>query len=322
MANPGATMSQLRALLAVALCTRCTTLRMSAARAPLRMNAQPEHVEFWTKYEGSWQKPLRLLDVKTALSAGECDGVLPSGRPSRGAPDEQLLSLGTAYALFEDEKLLVRRRFRSMTAAELLPRWEAVAAKREALRRQGGEIWDQAVREVDTATAAQRALLEGDYDKARAATGGGDSDRFEAAAVKAFSPVMRGLATTMNRADGGAAMARLDLLEAAATSSDRWLISALLEELEREARRIGDERRASSSEDRGNRPFQSAEELVENAQREGADAGVLGVLAAVFVVAAQQFLSGNMAGSGSLDGLGGVASPAGDGLNRALDLLQ
>ena len=287
------------------------------------MAGQAEHVEFWTKYEDSWRTPLRLLDVKTALSAGECDGVLPSGRPSRGAPDEQLLSLGTAYALFEEDKLSVRRRFRSMTAAELLPRWEAVAAKREALQSQGGGIWDQAVREVDTATAAQRALLEGDYDKARAATGGGDSDRFEAAAVKAFSPVMRGLANTMNRADGGAAMARLALLESAATSSDRWLTSALLEELEKEARRIGDEKRASPSEDRDNRAFQSAEELVENVQREGVDAGVLGVLGAVVVFAAQQFLSGNMGGSSSLgEGLGGIASPAGDGLNRALDLLQ
>ena len=165
----------LRWLLSAALCARCTTLQMSAARSPLRMAGQAEHVEFWTKYEYSWRTPLRLLDVKTALSAGECDGVLPSGRPSRGAPDEQLLSLGTAYALFEEDKLSVRRRFRSMTAAELLPRWEAVAAKREALQSQGGGIWDQAVREVDTATAAQRALLEGDYDKARAATGGGDS---------------------------------------------------------------------------------------------------------------------------------------------------
>jgi hypothetical protein len=41
------------------------------------------------------------------------------------------------------------------------------------------------------------------------------------------------------------------------------------------------------------------------------------------VFAAQQFLSGNMGGSSSLgEGLGGIASPAGDGLNRALDLLQ
>ena len=113
--------------------------------------------------------------------------------------------------------------------------------------------------------------------------------------MKAFSPVMRGLANTMNRADGGAAMARLALLESAATSSDRWLTSALLlEELEKEARRIGDEKRASPSEDRDNRAFQSAEELVENVQREGVDAGVLGVLGAVVVFAAQQFLSGNM----------------------------
>ena len=84
---------------------------------------------YWSRYSTVWAQPLALLDVQMALLADELQGVS---------------DIAHAVDQLEARELDVRRRFRGLSAAALLPRWRVIAARRDQLRAAG--LWDAALR--------------------------------------------------------------------------------------------------------------------------------------------------------------------------------
>jgi len=233
---------------------------------------------YWKENSAKWEKTLRIFDVRAAWASGSLNGILPSGSPSRGAPNERLIALPRALELFEadEQKFLVRRRFRNMSVEELRPRWEAIASKRSALRAEGR--WTEVVRESERYRAFERSLVEGKVESADA------SPAFSRAVATILSPALGAAARQRSRADGGMRAAQVELLDSAgATPDERWVTAALLAELETELEDVPVQTAVTGS------LFAS-----EEAERDIADAGsgaLYGVIGAVFLFSLQQLLA-------------------------------
>jgi len=246
--------------------------------------------EYWDKYEDKWERILGIFDVMAAWECGSLDGILPSGSPSRAAPNERLISLPRAIELFfEGEqtagatagrsgppRLPVRRRFRRMTREDLRPRWEKVVAERRRLQEAGA--WRDAVVESEKRREFQAALAEGTVETADA------SPAASRAVAWLLRPALRAAADQRDRADGGAVGARVALLRSAGTTpEERWTTAALLAGVEGELRELVDAARSASRSAPPRSTFDAWE-----ADRDVADAGtgaVLGVVAAIATAA-------------------------------------
>jgi len=185
--------------------------------------------KYWEVNSVKWEKTLRILDVRAAYASGSLNGILPSGRPSRGAPNERLISLSRALELFEkDEKAFpVRRRFRQMKLEELRPRWDSVISKRATLQAAGQ--WEVAVDESEKYRAFEKSLVEGGVESSEA------SPAYSRAVVAILSPALKAAAKQRTRSDGGIKATQVELLQSAGSTPDeRWLTAALLAELEEE----------------------------------------------------------------------------------------
>ena len=98
-------------------------LRRSSLRAKTRALDPLDELEaYWQAHGAKWKRTLEILDVRAAWQAGECDGVLPSGKRSRAAAQEKLVDVARALELYDSDELQIRRRFRNATPSELLPR--------------------------------------------------------------------------------------------------------------------------------------------------------------------------------------------------------
>ena len=201
------------------------------SRAPrMAADADDELNAYWQKHETKWRRPLRLLDVFSAWNIGELDGVLPSGNPSRTAQSERMLTLSRAIELFDEGKLDVRSRYRSLSVDELKPRWARIVETRSKLQAiklghgrrgvgQGARVREGARRGRGRVggRVACRLTLCGDAALARAQSG-------------------RGAARP---ADGGIRKEYAKLQQSAgADAAERWLTAALLAELESEASKL------------------------------------------------------------------------------------
>ena len=119
-------------------------LRRSSLRAKTRALDPLDELEaYWQAHGAKWKRTLEILDVRAAWQAGECDGVLPSGKRSRAAAQEKLVDVARALELYDSDELQIRRRFRNATPSELLPRWTKIIEERDRLRDEGA--WDAAV---------------------------------------------------------------------------------------------------------------------------------------------------------------------------------
>ena len=186
---------------------------------------------YWQKHETKWRRPLRLLDVFSAWNIGELDGVLPSGNPSRTAQSERMLTLSRAIELFDEGKLDVRSRYRSLSVDELKPRWARIVETRSKL--QADKSWDTVVEESDKARAYEKALVEGEVEAEDASPA---ASRFVATLL---SPALKAAAAQRARADGGIRKEYAKLQQSAgADAAERWLTAALLAELESEASKL------------------------------------------------------------------------------------
>ena len=173
----------------------------------------------------------RLLDVFSAWNIGELDGVLPSGNPSRTAQSERMLTLSRAIELFDEGKLDVRSRYRSLSVDELKPRWARIIETRSKL--QADKSWDKVVEESDKARAYEKALVEGEVESEDASPA---ASRFVATLL---SPALKAAAAQRARADGGIRKEYAKLQQSAgADAAERWLTAALLAELESEASKL------------------------------------------------------------------------------------
>ena len=104
-------------------------LRRSSLRAKTRAVDPLDELEaYWQAHGAKWKRTLEILDVRAAWQAGECDGVLPSGKRSRAAAQEKLVDVARALELYDADELQIRRRFRNATPSELLPRWTKIIA--------------------------------------------------------------------------------------------------------------------------------------------------------------------------------------------------
>lgn len=230
---------------------------------------------YWDEHGEKWERMLGILDVTAAWESGSLNGILPSGNPSRAAPDERLLSLARAVELFFERGdgpggILVRRRFRRMRREELAPRWEKVEAERRRLQREG--TWLEAVAESERQREFQASLAEGSVESEEA------SPAASRAVAWLLGPALRAAAGQRDRADGGTSRARIELMRSAgANPGERWITAALLAGIERELRDAVD--RAAPTAQSSRPSFQAQE-----AERDVADAGtgaILGVLAAI-----------------------------------------
>jgi len=258
--------------------------------------SEEEFLAYWRAHSAKWQTPLQMLDVSAAWASGELDGIFPSGRQSRAATSERMLTLGRAVELFEKGELQVRRRFRKMTPEEMAPRWDRVMATRARLRAAG--TWSEIVRESDKARAYERALVRGEVEDDKA------SPAISRVVAMILSPALKAAAAQRSRADGGMRLAFAELLEAAGDSPpERWLTAVLLAELESEVTKL-----ESASPAPTKPSFAEQEDMrdVEQANLFGA----VGVGAAVAIGLAQVF--GRGIGGGGAD----------DSLQRTLDLMQ
>ena len=194
-------------------------------------DADDELNAYWQKHETKWRRPLRLLDVFSAWNIGELDGVLPSGNPSRTAQSERMLTLSRAIELFDEGKLDVRSRYRSLGVDELKPRWARIIETRSKL--QADKSWDKVVEESDKARAYEKALVEGEVEAEDASPA---ASRFVATLL---SPALKAAAAQRARADGGIRKEYAKLQQSAgADAAERWLTAALLAELESEASKL------------------------------------------------------------------------------------
>ena len=265
---------------------------------------------YWQTHAAAWEQPLRLLDVQAAWNCGELDGILPSGRPSRAAANERLLTLPRAIALFEEGELNVRRRYRNMKAEELQPRWERVAGRRVKLQTDG--VWDDIVSKSDEMRRSQRALVDGEA--------GADASPLSRARARVLSPILGAAERQRSRADGGVSSACLELCTTAGRDAvERWLTAALLADVEAEiaampaANGDGD---AVKQRSRSSFAEREAERDVEEAQA----FGVYGVIAGLIFGATVNYL---VVFGGGGDGAGdGLVGTSAEGLQRTLDLLQ
>ena len=304
-------------LAALILCTQ-RSVALAPATATLGKRVRPptsaranlidvpdndELLAYWARHEAKWERPLRLLDVRAAWCAGELDGILPSGRPSRAATSERMISLGRALDLVAANELQCRRRFRSSSPDELRPRWGRVTARRDKLRAEGK--WETVVAESERYRAYQKSLTDGDVEGADA------SPAFSRAVATALSPALKQIARQRNSAEGGYTAALAELLESAGTEPDeRWLTAALLADVEEEIGVL-----AARADAKARLPTEAKSVDESEAGRDVGDAGfggLFGVAAALLAVALQQTLGG-----GGSD----VPPPAGS-LERAMDLFN
>ena len=265
---------------------------------------------YWQTHAAAWEQPLRLLDVQCAWNCGELDGILPSGRPSRAAASERLLTLPRAIALFEEGELNVRRRYRNMQPAELRPRWERVAVRRAKLQADG--VWDDVVNKSDEMRRSQRALVDGEV--------GADASPLSRARASVLSPILGAAERQRSRADGGVSSACLQLCTTAGRDAvERWLTAALLADIEAEIVAMPAARGDSGAvkqQTRSSFAEREAERDVEEAQA----FGVYGLIAGlVFGVTVNYLVVFGGGGDGAGDGLAGTSA---EGLQRTLELLQ
>ena len=260
-----------------------------------------ELVAYWKEHGSKWTRPLRLLDVQAAWTCGELDGLLPSGKPSRVATSERMLSLGRAVELFEKDELQVRRRFRNLTPVELAPRWDRAMATRTRLQAAG--TWDEIVSESDKSRAYQRAMVRGDVEDADA------SPLASRVVATVLSPALKAAAKQRARADGGVALALAELLETAGDApAERWLTAVLLAEFEGEIDALPPASMPGAPSFAGAASFAEVE-----AQRDVEQAntfGLVGVGAALLL------------GVSLVVAAGGAGGGDADGLQRTLDLMQ
>jgi len=190
---------------------RCAAPRPARALCRLRgktrgVEPAAELEEYWSKHGQKWARPLELLDVRAAWASGECDGILPSGRPSRDSQD-RMISVVRAQELYDSDALSVRRRYRNAGAAELAPRWARVLEARAGLVEAGR--WDAAVAESAKRRDFEGALLRGEVESPEA------SPAASRAVATALSPLLKLAASQRDRADGGALTCFAELQETA-----------------------------------------------------------------------------------------------------------
>ena len=182
---------------------------------------------YWEQHGAKWKRTLEILDVRAAWQAGECDGVLPSGKRSRAAAQEKLVDVARALELYDSDELQIRRRFRNATPSELLPRWTKILEERDRLQDEGA--WDAAVVQSEQQREFQQSIVKGEVESADA------SPALSRAVATALSPVLKAAANTRNKADGGQLLELNKLQETAgADAAERWLTAALLASLETE----------------------------------------------------------------------------------------
>jgi len=248
-----------------------------------------ELLAYWSAHGAAWQAPLRKLDVRAAWSCGELDGVLPSGRASRVAGGERLLTLARALELFESDELQVRRRFRSMTAEDMAPRWSRVVDDRAALQASGR--WEEVVVESDAARRFARARLEGSVEEADA------SPALSRAVVTVLSPALKAAARQRDKADGGLELSLARLMsDAGVDPAERWLTAKLLAEIDAEIDSLPAARPAPPSS-----TFAAGE--AERDVGQAASMGAFGVAAALAVLLLQMLARSGGGGGGAQSGL-------------------
>ena len=270
---------------------RCAagTLRWRAAGRTLlhaktrALDPLDELEEYWRAHGAKWKRTLEILDVRAAWQAGECDGVLPSGKRSRAAAQEKLVDVARALELYDSDELQIRRRFRNATPSELLPRWTKVIEERDRLQDEGA--WDAAVVQSEQQREFQQSIVKGEVESADA------SPALSRAVATALSPVLKAAANTRNKADGGQLLELNKLQETAgADAAERWLTAALLASLENEIADLVPRAAAPQS-------FRERED--ELATEEGIGFAGLGVgLALVTIVAQNVFFGGGGDGGG------------------------
>lgn len=272
--------------------------RSSASLAAEAGALDAELLAYWSAHGAAWQAPLRKLDVRAAWSCGELDGVLPSGRASRVAGGERLLTLARALELFESDELQVRRRFRSMTAEDMAPRWSRVVDDRAALQASGR--WEEVVVESDAARRFARARLEGSVEEADA------SPALSRAMVTVLSPALKAAARQRDKADGGLELSLARLMsDAGVDPAERWLTAKLLAEIDAEidslpaARPAPPSRWASGA--AGGHPSSTGE--AERDVGQAASMGAFGVAAALAVLLLQMLARSGGGGGGAQSGL-------------------
>jgi len=247
--------------------------------------AMPSLERYWEENSNKWETTLRILDVTAAWQCGSLNGILPSGRESRGAPDKCLISVQRAVELFEEDEqsFLVRRRFRKMKREELRPRWEIVMSKAMQLKKEGQ--WTRAVEESEKYRAFEKSLVEGTVESADA------SPAYSRVVATLLSPALGAAARQRNLQDGGYKVAKANLMEGAGTTSEeRWITTCLLAELEQEVEAlipttVVDPQPASSF---------SSSFSTQEAEKDIQDAGsgaLYGILAAIILFNLQQFLT-------------------------------
>ena len=121
---------------------------------------------YWQAHGAKWKRTMEILDVRAAWQAGECDGVLPSGKRSRAAAQEKLVDVARALELYDADELQIRRRFRNATPSELLPRWTKIIAERDRLQDEGA--WDAAVVQSEQRREFQQSIVKGEVESADA----------------------------------------------------------------------------------------------------------------------------------------------------------
>ena len=238
---------------------------------------------YWQAHGAKWKRTLEILDVRAAWQAGECDGVLPSGKRSRAAAQEKLVDVARALELYDSDELQIRRRFRNATPSELLPRWTKVIEERNRLQDEGA--WDAAVVQSEQQREFQQSIVKGEVESADA------SPALSRAVATALSPVLKAAANTRNKADGGQLLELNKLQETAGSdAAERWLTAALLASLETDVAEL--EPRAAA-------PQSFREREDELATEEGIGFAGLGVgLALVTIVAQNVFFGGGGDGGG------------------------
>ena len=269
---------------------RCAagTLRWRAAgrtllRAKTRAVDPSDELEaYWQAHGPKWKRTLEILDVRAAWQAGECDGVLPSGKRSRAAAQEKLVDVARALELYDADELQIRRRFRNATPSELLPRWTKILEERDRLRDEGA--WDAAVVQSEQQREFQQSIVKGEVESADA------SPALSRAVATALSPVLKAAANTRNKADGGQLLELNKLQETAgADAAERWLTAALLASLETEVAAL--EPRAAAPQS-----FREREDELEAG--EGLGLFGVGVGLALVTIVAQNVLFGGGDGGG------------------------
>eukprot|EP00629_Pelagomonadales_sp_RCC1024_P003498 CAMPEP_0119270292 /NCGR_PEP_ID=MMETSP1329-20130426/7354_1 /TAXON_ID=114041 /ORGANISM="Genus nov. species nov., Strain RCC1024" /LENGTH=284 /DNA_ID=CAMNT_0007270309 /DNA_START=147 /DNA_END=998 /DNA_ORIENTATION=+ len=264
---------------------RCAAPRPARALCRLRgktrgVEPAAELEEYWSKHGQKWARPLELLDVRAAWASGECDGILPSGRPSRDSQD-RMISVVRAQELYDSDALSVRRRYRNAGAAELAPRWARVLEARAGLVEAGR--WDAAVAESAKRRDFEGALLRGEVESPEA------SPAASRAVATALSPLLKLAASQRDRADGGALTCFAELQETAGDDDEeRWLTAALLADFESEVAAL--QPRAKP------RPTYSQQADAARDTEEGNAGFIQGAALAVVAIILQQLLTGGGGG--------------------------